>query len=149
MWKADKWPMHQRVFIKPADRHKRFTGFVTAGMGYKGKKSPPYWCSDIVPPFTNEWRYYIANGKILTSGWYWGDEINTPDAPELNISFPEDYCGAIDFGEHKQFPGRFMLVEANEPYACGWYGDAEDRNSFTEWLIHGWHNMNYTNMGKV
>jgi hypothetical protein len=28
VWKEEKWPL-QKVFIKPADRHKSFTGFIT------------------------------------------------------------------------------------------------------------------------
>ena len=116
VWKTDKWPIGQKVFIKPADRYKRFDGKITNG-SYKGKKKSPYWCSDIVK-FTNEWRYYVSNGKILTSGWYSGDEVNTPDAPELSIDLPENYCGCLDFGTLTT--GELALVEANSPYACGW-----------------------------
>ena len=27
VWEQEKWPFGNRVFIKPSDRHKRFTGF--------------------------------------------------------------------------------------------------------------------------
>lgn len=132
IWKTDTWPLGDRVFIKPADRHKRFTGLVTTG-GYRKKKKGPYWCSDVVS-FTNEWRYYVANGEILTGEWYDGDEINTPDAPKIDINIPPDYCGALDFGTLKT--GELALVEANSPYACGWYG--KDNDLYVEWLIKGW-----------
>lgn len=135
VWQTNEWPLGKKVFIKPADRYKRFTGFVTNG-GYKGKKRPPYWCSDVVK-FVNEWRYYVANGKILTGEWYWGDEINTPDAPLLDINIPDNYCGTLDFGELST--GELALVEANHPFACGWYG--KDYKLYTEWIIKGWEYM--------
>jgi len=93
VWKTNEWPLGKRTFIKPADHYKRFDGFVTNG-GYKGKKRSPYYCSEVVK-FINEWRYYVANGKVLTGEWYYGDEINTPDAPQLPLELPKDYCGAI------------------------------------------------------
>jgi hypothetical protein len=136
VWKTDKWPMEKGVFIKPANRHKRFTGFITFG-GYRKKKRGPYWCSEVVS-FTNEWRYYIADGKILTGEWYSGDEINTPDAPELNIKIPDGYCGAIDFGTLKT--GELALVEAHSPYACGWYGKKNEL--YIEWLVKSWEYLN-------
>jgi len=132
IWQVDKWPLGMRVFIKPADRHKRFTGFVTSGT-YRKKKRGPYWCSNIVT-FINEWRYYVADGKVLAGEWYSGDEINEPDAPEFTIPIPEGYCGALDFGTLKT--GEFALVEANSPYACGWYG--KDHKKYVEWLVKGW-----------
>lgn len=119
VWREDKWPLGKRVFIKPADRHKRFIGFCTTG-GYRKKKRGPYWCSEIVK-FTNEWRYYIADGKVLTGEWYDGiNQESTPEAPDLKINIPGDFCGALDFGFLST--GEFALIEANSPYACGWYG---------------------------
>ena len=135
VWETNIWTLGKKLFIKPADRYKRFNGFVTNG-GYKGKKRPPYWCSEIVK-FNNEWRYYVANGKILTGEWYSGDEINTPDAPLLDIEIPDNYCGAIDFGELST--GKLALVEANHPFACGWYG--KDYKLYAEWIIKGWEYM--------
>jgi hypothetical protein len=132
VWRADTWPLGQKVFIKPSNFHKRFTGFVTSG-GYRKKKKGPFWCSDIVS-FTNEWRYYVAEGKVIVAEWYQGDEISEPDPPELNIKLPSDYCGALDFGILTS--GEFALVEANSPYACGWYG--KKHALYAEWLIKGW-----------
>lgn len=136
VWRSDSWPLGERVFIKPADRHKRFTGFCTNG-GYRKKKKGPYWCSEIVK-FVNEWRYYIADGKILTGEWYDGDEVNTPEAPELGITVPGNYCGAVDFG--LMVTGELALVEANSPYACGWYGKRNEL--YIEWLVKGWEYLN-------
>jgi len=139
IWKAEKWPLGRRVFIKPADKYKRFTGFITNG-GYRKKKKPPYWCSDVVS-FQNEWRYYVTNGKVVASGWYWGDEQNTPDAPTLDIGFPDDYCGAVDLGTLET--GELALVEANHPFACGWYGT--DHKAYALWLADGWKYMTGVN----
>jgi hypothetical protein len=135
VWQTNDWPLGKKVFIKPSDKYKRFNGFVTNG-GYKGKKKAPYWCSDVIS-FVNEWRYYIANGEILTGEWYLGDEINTPDAPELKITIPKDYCGAVDFGITTE--GNMCLVEANHPFACGWYG--KEHEKYAKWIVEGWKYM--------
>lgn len=137
VWKADKWPLGEKVFIKPADKHKRFNGLVTNG-GWKGKKKGPYWCSEVVS-FVNEWRYYVADGKVLCGEWYDG-QIDEPDAPELNIKIPCGYCGALDFGMTNK--GHFALVEAQPPYACGWYGVRQEKiELYYEWLVKGWKYM--------
>ena len=134
VWQTNDWPLGQKVFIKPADVHKRFIGFITCGT-YRKKKRGPYWCSEVVH-FENEWRYYIANGKVMTAEWYSGDEINTPDAPPVDhIKFPTDCFAAIDFG---MVNGKLTLVEAHEPFSCGWYGN--DHDKYTEWLAEGWFN---------
>ena len=119
------------MFIKPADKEKRFQARITNG-GYKGKKKPPYWCSDIVN-FTNEWRYYVSNGEILTGEWYKGDEIACPDAPILNITFPRGFCGAVDMG---LVDNKITLVEVNHPFSCGWYG--KNHELYAKWIINGW-----------
>jgi len=137
VWQTNEWPLGKKVFIKPSDKYKRFTGFVTNG-GYRKKKRGPYWCSEVIA-FDNEWRYYVANGKVMTGEWYWGDEINTPDAPELNVTIPDGYCGALDFGSVIGHPEQLLLVEANHPFACGWYGKKHEL--YAEWLIAGWNYM--------
>jgi len=132
VWETNEWILGKKVFIKPSDRYKRFTGFVTSG-GHKGKRKGPYWCSEVVR-FINEWRYYIANGRVLSGEWYSGDEINAPDAPDLKIDFPSEYCGAVDFGMTDN--DQLVLVEANHPFACGWYGKKHE--IYTEWIVEGW-----------
>lgn len=140
IWKTNEWPLGKKVFIKPADKYKRFTGFITDGT-YRGKKKGPYWCSEVVH-FKNEWRYYISNGKIVENGWYWGDELEMPYAPPLMLEpfFPSNYCGAVDFGD---MDGYLVLVEANHPFACGWYG--KDPRKYTQWIIDGWQYMKTLN----
>jgi hypothetical protein len=134
VWKSNKWLM-KKAFVKPADMHKRFSGKITSG-SYKGKKKPPFWYSEIIS-FVNEWRYYISNGKVLCGEWYAGDEVNTPPAPEFTIPIPEGLCAAIDFGLTKD--GKFALVEAQPPFACGWYG--KDDKIYLQWVIDGWEYM--------
>lgn len=137
VWREDKWILGQKLFVKPADTYKRFTGFVTTGT-YKKKKKPPLIWSEVVS-FMNEWRYYIADGKVLCSGWYWGDEVNTPDPPELTIDIPKGFYGALDFGTLKN--GTLALIESHHPFACGWYGKYEDDHLYFQWLIDGWKYM--------
>jgi hypothetical protein len=135
VWETDKWPLGNKVFIKPSKTYKKFTGFITNG-GYRGKKKGPYWCSEIVH-FENEWRYYVSQGKVLTGEWYSGDEINCPDAPSIeHVEFPEGFCGAVDFG---MVGNRLELVEVNHPFACGWYGNKHEL--YAEWLSNGWQYM--------
>lgn len=129
VWRTNEWPKN-RVFIKPADHFKKFTGFISEGeiKGCDGE----FWCSDVVN-FLNEWRYYISNGKILAAEWYNGidDEV---EAPLIDIKFSSNYCAAIDFGMLDT--GQIALVEAHLPYACGWYG--KNYKIYAEWVVSGW-----------
>jgi hypothetical protein len=131
VWTQDKWPL-EKVFIKPSDRHKRFTGFITSGK-YHGKKKGPFICSDIVK-FTNEWRYYIAYGKLIGAYWYWGDDDEPINAPSLDIQWPENWCGTADFGSFEN--GDIELIESHPPFACGWYGQKHEE--YAEFLTLGW-----------
>jgi ATP-grasp domain, R2K clade family 2 len=134
IWRQDKWPLGQKVFIKPADRNKRFTGFVTNGT-YRGKKKGPYWCSEVVT-FTNEWRYYVSNGKVVYAKWYYGIGTATPiPAPILDIKWPDEFSGCVDFGSYPD--GEIALIEVNPPYSCGWYGSIEEYAIFAEFIING------------
>lgn len=136
VWTTDMWPTRPNIFVKPADKYKRFTGKITTG-GLHGKKKGPYWCSEVVT-FTNEWRFYVANGKVLYIGWYWGpDDDAVP--PEIKINWPSDYCGAADFGMTTD--GRFLFIENNEPFSCGWYGHIAEGRIYGQWLETGYKYM--------
>jgi len=137
VWREQKWPL-RKVFIKPADVHKRFDGFATHGTHgtYSKKKRGPFWCSEIVT-FTDEWRYYVADGRLLCAHWYMGRSADLPEpppAPPLSVEFPADWCGTVDLGTLPD--GRLELVEAHPPFAVGWYGD--DEAEFAEFTIKGW-----------
>ena len=148
IWETDKWPLGEKVFIKPSDSYKRFNGRKTDG-SYRGKKKGPYWCSEIVQ-FTNEWRYYISHGKVVHAGWYDGSlaSWNNPmgesqedlPAPELNIEWPEDWAGSADFGETTDRV--IALIEAHEPFAVGWYGTLTNYEIYGKWIIDGWEYLN-------
>ena len=133
---CNKWPLGKRLFIKPADSYKRFTGLVTNG-GYKGKKRGPYVWSQPVT-FEQEWRYYVSDGDVVTTGWYNGHDEEEP-APPLPFLFPK-VCGAFDFG--RLDTGQLALVEAHHPYACGWYGEFSKHKAYVTWLIRGWEYIN-------
>lgn len=137
VWLEEKWPGKVGIFIKPADSYKKFTGFITHGKWAGKKGSGPYWCSERVN-FINEWRYYVANGEVLVSGWYAGNDHNAT-APKLTMDIPKDYCGALDFGILDT--GELALVEAQHPYAIGWYGDSSDNAKYVKFLVEGWKYM--------
>lgn len=136
VWECDKWPL-KRVFVKPSDKHKRFNSFITSGT-YSKKKKGPFWCSDIVK-FIDEWRYYIAYGKVIGGYWYFGEGDTPKDAPDLNINYPSDWCGTADFGQLED--GSIELVECHHPFACGWYG--KNHKEYAEFLTLGWEYLKY------
>ena len=90
-----------------------------------------YWSKPI--EFVQEWRYYFAGGILITTGWYDGVDEDEP-APVLDIIYPEDFNGAVDFGRLKD--GKMALVECHDPFACGWYGD--DHHEYTFWQYESW-----------
>lgn len=137
VWQTSEWPLNEKVFIKPADVPKRFDGFVTRG-GYHKKKRGPYWCSEVVT-FVNEWRYYISGGKIVYARWYLGLSGEEVPVPELNIDWPSEWVGSVDFGLTND--GRLLLIEAHEPYSVGWYGTLNDYKIYAQWLRDGFEYM--------
>lgn len=136
VWNSNEWILGERYFVKPSDRYKRFTGFVTKGT-YSKKKKPPFVYSEIIS-FVNEWRYYVSAGKNKGGWWYCGNDEDKP-APDLNIDIPDDYFGALDMGETST--GLFALVESQHPFACGWYGSQQEVEVYMQWLIDGWEYM--------
>lgn len=92
-----------------------------------------YHVSDVVE-FTQEWRYYVAGGELVTTGWYQGNDEDEP-APQLSIKWPVEFSGAVDFGRLSN--GTIELVEAHAPFACGWYGD--NHEDYTIWQYMAWH----------
>lgn len=117
-------------FIKSSERYKAWPARIWS------TEEPPLDelvdASDVVE-FVQEWRYYVADGCVLATGWYDGTDEDEP-APELQIDWPGGWCGAVDFGRLSN--GKIALVESQLPYACGWYG--EDHAAFVEWLFCGW-----------
>lgn len=131
IWIAESWPYHERCFVKPADRHKRFGGFIKR-VGWKGRKDGPFYCSSTVD-FLSEWRWYVYRGQIIDARW--GSGIEDP-VPELPIEFPPDFSAAVDFG--RLSTGELALVESNSPFACGWYGPLSESSTYAKWLAACW-----------
>lgn len=89
--------------------------------------------------FWDEWRYYVACGEVVATGWYKGMNPDTP-APVLHgVEWPKDFSGAADFGS--LVDGRVALVECHAPFACGWYG--EDHRDYALWQALAWENRNW------
>ncbi len=150
IWQSRDLP-NTTCFLKPADRHKRFEAYQfhyprrSGGCGWCCEThNGPFWCSETVN-FKEEWRYYVAKGKVLAAYWYLGEEKEI-DAPELNINWPKDFCGAVDFGRLSN--GEIALVENNLPYSCGWYGPHSEGKIYGEWLEKSWNYvLNSPNIG--
>lgn len=125
------------VFAKPADQYKRFDG----GIYTLGELIGECYVSEILSSSYNEYRYYVLNGEILTSGWYKGPDEDVP-VPELDIDFGKD-TGAFDFAFSDD--GIPILIEYQHPFACGWYGESIDNHKYIEWLIKGWETLDNGN----
>lgn len=135
VWKSDSYK--ENFFVKPADRFKRFNGFI-ATENSNNNISPPFWISEVVN-FQNEWRCYVANGELLGCYWYAGID-ESPFAPNeiFSILWPKNLCGAVDFGMLDN--GELELVEFHPPFSCGWYGSGGDDavDIYASWITLGW-----------
>jgi len=89
-----------------------------------------FWLLTDPVKMLNEWRYYVVEGDVITTGWYRGEDEEKP-AP--NIKFPKEYTGAADFAET---PSGIELVESHAPFACGWYG--ENHIDYVYWQYFAW-----------
>lgn len=123
----------QRLFIKPAEGWKRFTGFVAEFeddyrfSGTSGNK--PVWISEPVR-FVSEWRAYVADGRVLDVRFvdHGGDRQIQPDIAVINdaVRRLETVAGAArgyvaDFGVLES--GTTALVELNDGFSMGAYDD--------------------------
>jgi hypothetical protein len=119
------------MFIKPADSYK----LAPPRILQPGELLPLNWIASEVVKFTNEWRYYVADGELLAAGWYDGSDEDEP-APVLDIAWPRGWCGAADFG--RLDTGEIAVVECHHPYACGNYLEADECEAWVMWLELGW-----------
>ena len=78
----------------------------------------------------NEWRYYVADGDLITTGWYRGQD---EEAQAPVIEFPKGFSGAADFA---MVNGKPELIECHAPFACGWYG--ENHIDYVYWQYFAW-----------
>jgi hypothetical protein len=133
IWNFSEIPIEE-CFIKPADKYKRFEGKISSKLVGK-ERAGPYWCSEIVN-FQKEWRVYAADGEVIASYYYLGEEEEILP-PKINIRFPKSFCGAIDFG---LLDSKVELIESHHPFACGWYGGFSEGKKYIDWIIAG-HNF--------
>ena len=120
-----------RWFVKSAAGYKDFPAQIVERNSTYPSNGPLVF-SEVVK-FVQEWRYYIADGCELTTGWYDGQDENEP-APILEINWPKGFCGAVDFGRLDN--GKIALVESHHPYAAGHYGDSHE--AYLLWAMEGW-----------
>lgn len=121
----------ERLFVKPADGWKRFTGFVAEFRddyrfgGYSNSRA--VWVAEPLD-FVSEWRVYVVNGQIQDIRYadHGGDRNVRPDerritaalhAFTLSGSAPAGYV--IDFGVTRA--GDTALVEVNDGFGFGAY----------------------------
>lgn len=120
------------MFVKPADRWKRFTGFVATDprdLRFEGtSRRAPVWVSTPVR-FLSEWRCYVAHGEIRAIAFanHGGDAHVLPDeavmrqaCATLQASGEAPAGYVIDFGVLDT--GETALIELNDGFSFGAYG---------------------------
>lgn len=119
------------VFLKPAIRTKRFTGFVASpGEGWRTQGAPghePVWCSETIC-LQSEWRAYVIGREIAFLAFCDGTRNSEPDrgriqemVKALADSRRLPLACAIDVGMTPD--GSTVLVEVNDGYSLGAYND--------------------------
>jgi hypothetical protein len=119
------------LFYKPADIPKRFDSAVMSRPP-KGR-----WVASEIVEFRDEWRAYIAKGKVL--GVFCYSNFEKEDAPTFPWAIPKTITAAVDFGI--TVDGRVLPVEVNDPYAIGWYGSLSQYQVYAEFVAAGWQTM--------
>jgi len=139
-----------RLFIKPADGWKRFTGFVAEfGDDYRfsgASGSKPVWVSDPVH-FVSEWRAYVVEGEIreLRYADHGGDRGREPDLSIITAAVatltaaargPKGYV--IDFGVLEN--GETALIEMNDGFSFGAY-DGVKPSTYWDVTVNRWQEL--------
>lgn len=135
------------VFIKPAVRTKRFTGFLCRtedDFRISGvPRNEPVWFSEPVE-WVSEWRYYLSGTGLVRGVYYSGDANIYPDpltVVRILLGFRADStlpnAGAIDIGVLST--GQTSVVEFNDAWSIGYYGTTpEDELTYMNMLMAGW-----------
>lgn len=124
------------VFVKPAERLKRFTGFVMADpQDYRlatVSRSLRVWVASAVV-WRAEWRVYVVDGRPELIAFYSGDHGVAPSTVVIDAMVSE-YAGAggpagyaldvgvLDSGTITPKGGATALVEVNDGFSLGAYG---------------------------
>ncbi|MBA9846830.1 ATP-grasp domain-containing protein [Ralstonia pickettii] len=140
----------KRLFIKPADGWKRFTGFVAEFADdprFNGQsKSRPVWISNPVR-FASEWRAYVADGELLELRFadLGGDRTIQPDGGLIRDAVgaltvegraPAGYV--IDFGVLDT--GETALIEMNDGFSFGAY-DGVSPETYWKVVVLRWQEL--------
>ncbi len=143
--KADLELRGKAVFIKPAERRKRFTGRVvetTADLwGLVGvSRNTPLWCSEVVR-FVSEQRFFVLRGQVIGARHYDGD-LAADSAAVAGAVAAFSQAGApnaysLDFGVLAN--GQTALVERNDAFGLASYG-LEPR-LYTDLTIARWEGL--------
>lgn len=132
------------VFVKPAERDKRFTGFVRHDpsddfqfAGASGQTA--VWCAEVVQ-FDTEYRAYVVNGMVRGICPYRGDGPPPPsdllmewiDALAAHGSLVAGF--GLDVGRRD---GTWAVVECNDGLGLGLY-EGLDFADYTDLLVARW-----------
>lgn len=140
--------MTQSVFAKPANRCKRFTGFVIHDEGdlYRVgniSRREQIFCAEVVS-WLSEYRIYVVKSKVRSVDFYSGDpeikiDINVVEqAIDILDQSQESYAGyAIDFGVLSS--GETALVEMNDGFAIGAY--QINSQDYTDLILSRWEEL--------
>lgn len=144
------------IFIKPHTT-KKFTGFVFRPGSQREDHSEHYaeqlealyrvpdaeavWCCAPVS-FLSEWRFYVRGRKIWGSARYDAEGLDSAPEPvaavvqaALECLVTVEPC-ALDFGVLAS--GETVLVEANDFWALGLYGNEVSKSQYLECLQERW-----------
>lgn len=124
-------PLKESLFLKQSNEWKSDFKSKVYDRGFSPPENFYFWSEPI--DFVQEWRYYVAKGEVVCSGWYDGVDENE-NAPKIKVEYPNNFSGCVDFGRDSK--GKIQLVEAHAPFACGWYGDHHE--DYTIWQYFAW-----------
>jgi ATP-grasp domain, R2K clade family 2 len=144
--------MTQSVFAKPANRCKRFTGFVIHDEGdlYRVgnvSRREQIFCAEVVS-WLSEYRIYVVKSKVRSVDFYSGNpqikiDVNVVDqAIDMLDQSQESYAGyAIDFGVLSS--GETALIEMNDGFAIGAY--QINSQDYTDLILSRWEELLLSN----
>ena len=147
-----------RWFVKPCTT-KAFTGFVFDSLVDPDQLDahdreqhdafmalPPdaeVWISEVVE-WLSEWRYYVLDGQLVGEARY--DQLDAEDAPQPDAQVVQEAVAlasgsgmrtlSIDMGVLRS--GETALVECNDAYALGLYGNAVECRDYLRMLEARW-----------
>lgn len=141
------WHEGRRVFVKPLNVTKAFTGFVTTGTlsDFTATSTLPddfeVLCSEPVE-FISEYRLFVNRGMIIDCRRYRGDyrrvvDVDTTATAILAAFKSAPISWALDLGLTAD--GRTLIVEVGDAYSLGCYG--MPAIPYAQMIIDRWEEM--------